>query len=70
MQSGVELLCDMRNNLNAYDKQEQSYILEDWFNLIKEGLAKATIINNQYSPYIQYPNGIQYWSPEYPEKRC
>ena len=62
MESGLELLCQMRTNIHLYDKEEREYILEEWMNLIFKGIAKATVINNKYVPYLQYESGETYFS--------
>jgi len=62
MESGTEMLCRMRNNIHLYDKEERECIMNEWLNLIFKGIAKATVINNKYVPYLQYESGETYYS--------
>ena len=62
MKSGLEMLCDMRTNINQYEHKEKECILNEWLDLISKGIAKATVINNKYVPYLQYESGETYYS--------
>ena len=62
MKSGLEMLCDMRTNINQYDHKERECIFNEWLDLISKGIAKATVINNKYVPYLQYESGETYFS--------
>jgi len=57
MTSGAELTLEMRKNIKSYSEDMQKLIMNEWVDLIYQGIAKNKVVNWKLIPYLQYEDG-------------
>ena len=57
MYSGAETILEMRKNLKSYSEDIQTFVMQEWVDLIYQGIAKNRVENWKLIPYLQYEDG-------------
>jgi predicted transcriptional regulator len=58
MTSGAEMILEMRKNLKSYSEDIQTFVMQEWVDLIYQGIAKNRVNDNwELIPYLQYEDG-------------